>query len=51
MVEVLTHGKMEENTKDNINSIKNTDLALILGRMEEDTWDNGKIVKGMEEER
>jgi hypothetical protein len=45
------NGKMEECMLASINSIKNMELAHILGQTEESTQDNGLIVNAMEREK
>jgi len=45
------NGKMEEDMKDNINTIKNMDLVVINGQMVENILVNGEIVKDMEKEK
>ena len=51
MEKVYMNGKMEEDMKDNINTIKNMDLVVINGQMVENILVNGEIVKDMEKEK
>lgn len=44
---MFTNGQMDENTMDNISTIKNRDKVHTRGRMEEDMRANGKMENNM----
>ena len=50
MVKESTHGKMAENTKENINKIEKMDMELTHGQMEKSMKDVGKMENNMEKE-
>ena len=48
MVTAYTHGRMAENTKDNMHVTVSMELVPILGQTAVDTKDNGKTEDNME---